>query len=131
MNSPGSRPPAALVDGGASDTAAPPPPPPLGQDSDRGSGLACRSASTWSPGQDGDATGTTSGTPARKSGRGAHAGGSHANQALELVRKQPGVTIPELTAAMKIQPNYVYRVLPKLAADGWVKREGKGWRPGS
>jgi hypothetical protein len=32
---------------------------------------------------------------------------------------------------MKIQPNYLYRVLPKLAADGEIKRDGKGWRPAS
>jgi DNA-binding IclR family transcriptional regulator len=44
------------------------------------------------------------------------------------VRSKPGVTIPELAKAMKIQPNYLYRVLPKLAAEGQVKRDGKGWR---
>jgi hypothetical protein len=44
------------------------------------------------------------------------------------VRSNPGITIPELAKAMKIQPNYLYRVLPKLAADGQVKRDGKGWR---
>jgi hypothetical protein len=28
---------------------------------------------------------------------------------------------------MKIEPNYLYRVLPRLASGGQVKRDGKGW----
>ena len=30
---------------------------------------------------------------------------------------------------MKIEPNYLYRVLPRLASDGQVKRDGQGWHP--
>lgn len=56
---------------------------------------------------------------------------TRAIQALDLVRKQPGITIPELARAMKIQPNYLYRVLPGLASEGQVKRNGQGWHPGS
>jgi hypothetical protein len=58
-------------------------------------------------------------------------GNTRAVQALDLVRKQPGITIPELATAMKIQPNYLYRVLPRLAAEGQVKRDGQGWHPTS
>ena len=54
-------------------------------------------------------------------------GNTRAAQALDLVRKQPGVTIPELATGMKIQPNYLYRVLPRLASEGQVKRQGQGW----
>lgn len=50
------------------------------------------------------------------------------SQALELIRKQPGITVGELAGAMKIQPSYLYRVLPRLARDGMVKRQGKGWQ---
>jgi len=32
---------------------------------------------------------------------------------------------------MKIEPNYLYRVLPRLASDGQVKRDGQGWHPWS
>ena len=32
---------------------------------------------------------------------------------------------------MKIEPNYLYRVLPRLASDGQVKRDGQGWHPAS
>ena len=58
-------------------------------------------------------------------------GNTRANQALELVREKPGITIPEIAKAMKIQPNYLYRVLPQLASDGQVKRDGQGWHPAS
>ncbi len=67
---------------------------------------------------------TSSGPPARSTRRG---GNTRAAQALDLVRKQPGVTIPELAKAMKIQPNYLYRVLPRLASEGQVMRNGQGW----
>jgi hypothetical protein len=55
--------------------------------------------------------------------------GKRAQQALDLVAGQPGITIPELAKAMKIQPNYLYRVLPGLEKDGKVKKTGKGWYP--
>ena len=58
-------------------------------------------------------------------------GNTRATQTLELVRKQPGITIPEIAKAMKIQPNYLYRVLPRLASEGQVKRDGQGWHPAS
>ena len=58
-------------------------------------------------------------------------GNTRANQALELVREKPGITIPEIAEAMNIQPNYLYRVLPRLASSGQVKRDGQGWHPAS
>jgi hypothetical protein len=54
-------------------------------------------------------------------------GNTRASQTLELVRQRPGITIPEIAQAMKIQPNYLYRVLPRLASEGQVKRDGQGW----
>jgi DNA-binding MarR family transcriptional regulator len=56
---------------------------------------------------------------------------TRADQALELVREKPGITIPEIARAIKIEPNYLYRVLPRLASDGQVKRDGQGWHPAS
>jgi hypothetical protein len=61
--------------------------------------------------------------------RGRRGGSTRSNEALELVRAQPGITIPALAETMKIQPNYLYRVMPKLLADGQIKREGQGWHP--
>jgi hypothetical protein len=69
-----------------------------------------------------------SGTGRRGRPRGS---GKRAQQALDLVAGQPGITIPELAKAMKIQPNYLYRVLPGLEQDGKVKKKDKGWFPAS
>jgi hypothetical protein len=76
------------------------------------------------------ATTATAAAPARR-GRpqGRRGGNTRGAQALELVRRRPGITIPELAKEMKIEPNYLYRLLPKLATDGQVTREGKGWHP--
>jgi hypothetical protein len=63
--------------------------------------------------------------------RGRRGGNTRSAQALELVRNKPGITIPELASTMKIEPNYLYRVMPKLTADGLVKRDGQGWHPGA
>jgi hypothetical protein len=54
---------------------------------------------------------------------------TRAAQTVELVRARPGITIPELAGHMGIKPNYLYRVLPQLADEGKVRREGKGWHP--
>ncbi len=61
--------------------------------------------------------------------RGRRGGNTRANQALELVRTQPGITIPQIAESLKIEPNYLYRVMPKLVEDGQVKRDGQGWHP--
>lgn len=69
----------------------------------------------------------------RRNGRSAaprsRGGNTRANQTLELVRDKPGITIPEMAKAMKIEPNYLYRVLPRLESNGQVKRDGQGWHP--
>jgi hypothetical protein len=46
-----------------------------------------------------------------------------------LVKENPGITIPEIAEKMGIKQNYLYRVLPGLAEDGLVVKEGRGWRP--
>jgi transposase len=53
--------------------------------------------------------------------------GTRANQALDLVRARPGITIPELAEAMEIKQNYLYRVMPGLAEQGLVAKSGRGW----
>jgi hypothetical protein len=59
--------------------------------------------------------------------RGRRGGATRANQALELVRNTPGITIPQIAKEMGIEPNYLYRVLPKLQQEGQIKRDGQGW----
>jgi hypothetical protein len=81
----------------------------------------------------GSSTTTTRRRTGRRPGRprGRRGGATRANQALELVKSQPGITIPQIAEALKIEPNYLYRVMPKLVADGQVKRDGQGWHPAS
>jgi hypothetical protein len=55
--------------------------------------------------------------------------GNRAKQALELVRARPGITISEMATSMKIQPNYLYRVMPTLESEGQVVKRDKGWHP--
>jgi Winged helix-turn-helix DNA-binding len=61
--------------------------------------------------------------------RGRRGGNTRANQALALVQEKPGITIPQIAESLKIEPNYLYRVMPKLVEDGQVSREGQGWHP--
>jgi len=86
------------------------------------------------PGRPPTANGATTATarrrPARRAAgrpRGRRGGNTRANQALALVREKPGITIPEIAESLKIEPNYLYRVMPKLVEDGQVKRDGQGW----
>ena len=69
------------------------------------------------------------GTPAKGTGRRGRPKGSgqRAQQALELVRTKPGITIPEMAEAMGIKQNYLYRVVPDLAKQGLVSKSGRGW----
>ena len=47
----------------------------------------------------------------------------------QLVNDKPGITIPEIAKSMGIEPNYLYRVLPRLAGEGQVRKDGQGWHP--
>ncbi len=55
--------------------------------------------------------------------------GTRGAEALALVKESPGITIPELAEKMGIKQNYLYRVLPGLAEDGLVSKDGRGWHP--
>jgi hypothetical protein len=89
------------------------------------------------PGRPSSANGASASTPTRRRTttrragrpRGRRGGNTRANQALALVREKPGITIPEIASSLKIEPNYLYRVMPKLVEDGQVSREGQGWHP--
>jgi hypothetical protein len=54
--------------------------------------------------------------------------GGTAAKALEVIRQNPGITVAALARELKMRhPNYLYRVLPQLEAEGAVRRDGKGW----
>jgi hypothetical protein len=55
-------------------------------------------------------------------------GGTRAEEALGILRQNPGLSVRELSERMSIKhPNYLYRVLAQLEGEGAVKRSGKGW----
>jgi CRP-like cAMP-binding protein len=70
----------------------------------------------------GSGTGTGTGRRGRPKGS-----GQRAQQALEQIRNQPGITIPELAEKMGIKQNYLYRVVPDLQEQGLVSKSGRGW----
>jgi hypothetical protein len=74
------------------------------------------------------AAGRTRGTGTGRRGR-PKGSGTRGAEALALVKGNPGITIPEIADKMGIKQNYLYRVLPGLAEDGLVTKEGRGWHP--
>jgi hypothetical protein len=68
-------------------------------------------------------------TRPRAAGRGRPKGGKRGQQALQHVKDKPGITIAELADAMGIKANYLYRVMPALAAEGQVAKRDGGWHP--
>src|SRR5919202_988982 len=55
-------------------------------------------------------------------------GGTRAEQALRVVRENPGITVSEMAGKMSIkQPNYLYRVMNQLESEGAVRKSGKGY----
>ena len=54
-------------------------------------------------------------------------GGTRADHALKAVQDQPGISAAEIATKLKIKPNYVYRVMAGLVADGSVTKDGRGY----
>jgi hypothetical protein len=74
------------------------------------------------------APGRPRGTASRRRGRGS----TRADQAVRIIKQNPGITVSELGKKMKLNaPNYLYRVLPDLQKEGRIRRKGKGYHPGS
>jgi hypothetical protein len=56
------------------------------------------------------------------------AGGTRGQQALDVVRQNPGISVSELGDKLGIaQKNYLYRVMANLQEDGAVRKEGRGF----
>lgn len=53
------------------------------------------------------------------------AGGTRADKTLKLIEESPGITGKQLAEAMKMKPNYLYRVLGDLEQEGKVTKEGR------
>jgi len=56
-------------------------------------------------------------------------GGTRADQAVTLVESSPGISAADIAKAMKIKPNYLYRVLGDLEKEGRVKKKGRQYFP--
>ena len=63
---------------------------------------------------------------ARRGGR-RRAGNTRADQALELIKSNPGMSVPQIADRMGIRQNYLYRVTAALQKTGTVKRQGQGF----
>ena len=56
-------------------------------------------------------------------------GGTRADHALKVIAENPGVSASEIAKTLKMKPNYMYRVLHELQADGKVRKEGRAYHP--
>jgi sugar-specific transcriptional regulator TrmB len=74
----------------------------------------------------GSASKATAGAPRRRRKR---RGGTRADQAVKLIEQQPGISASDVAKAMKIKPNYLYRVLSDLEKEGRVKKDGRQYYP--
>jgi hypothetical protein len=71
-------------------------------------------------------SGGGSGAPKKRRRR---RGGTRADQAVELITSQPGISASDVAKTMKIKPNYLYRVLGDLEKEGRVKKDGRQYYP--
>lgn len=63
-------------------------------------------------------------------GKRSRKGGTREEHFIKLVKEQPGITVSDAAKALKIQPNYLYRVAKKAMESGEVKQdEKKGYIP--
>jgi hypothetical protein len=58
--------------------------------------------------------------------RRSRAGGTRADDAVKVIKANPGITIPELAEKLKIRPNYLYRVTGQLQKERRIKKRGRG-----
>lgn len=56
-------------------------------------------------------------------------GGTRADQAVNLIKQNPGISASDVAKQMKIKPNYLYRVLGDLEKEGRVKKDGRRYHP--
>jgi hypothetical protein len=68
----------------------------------------------------------SAGAPRRRRKR---RGGTRADQAVKLIEGQPGISASDVAKAMKIKPNYLYRVLGDLEKERRVKKDGRRYYP--
>jgi hypothetical protein len=97
----------------------------LGVDLDRASGKPARPAAapTRSRGRRSPRGKAKAGSPRRP-----RAGGRR-EQVLKLVNERPGITVPEIGKALKVDPTGLYRYAKQLEADGAITKDGTKLHP--
>jgi hypothetical protein len=99
----------------------------VGPGSRRGPGRPRGSATRRGPGRPRGSTTRRRSANGRR--RRARRGGTRADQALKVIRDNPGITVSEMAKRMNVkQPNYLYRVVNQLQSDGAVAKQGKGYK---
>jgi sugar-specific transcriptional regulator TrmB len=78
------------------------------------------------PGRPRGSKSSSSGAPKRRRKR---RGGTRADQAVNLITSEPGISASDVAKQMKIKPNYLYRVLGDLEKEGRVKKQGRQYFP--
>lgn len=77
------------------------------------------------PGRPRGSTSKSTGAAKKTRRRRKRSGGTRADQAVALIRQNPGITASEIAKQMKIKPNYLYRVLSDLEKQKSVKKKGR------
>ena len=77
------------------------------------------------PGRPRGSASKSSGTAKKSPRRRKRRGGTRADQAVALIKQNPGITASEIAKTMKIKPNYLYRVLSDLEKQKRVKKKGR------
>lgn len=87
-------------------------------------------ASRRAPGRPrGSKSSSTASSAAPKKRRRKRRGGTRADQAVNLITSEPGISASDVAKQMKIKPNYLYRVLGDLEKEGRVKKQGRQYYP--
>jgi predicted Rossmann fold nucleotide-binding protein DprA/Smf involved in DNA uptake len=81
------------------------------------------------PGRPKGSTNKTSSAATTPRKRRKRRGGTRADQAVNLIESQPGISASDVAKTMKIKPNYLYRVLGDLEKEGRVKKDGRQYYP--
>ena len=56
-------------------------------------------------------------------------GGTRREQALDLIKQNPGITVGDIADRMGIRQNYLYRVTQELIKDRQISRRDGGFHP--
>jgi hypothetical protein len=61
--------------------------------------------------------------------RGSEPRGRRARQVMEVIRAEPGLSLPQIAERLGSKPGYLYQLLPRLADQGLAKEQSSRWHP--